>query len=253
MDKRFTGKVALVTGGTSGIGEVTAMAFAQQGAKVVITGRREEQGRKVVDTITAAGGEATFFRTDIAKEEDCKNMVTNTLDKFGRLDIAFNNAGIEGAFAPILEQTDENFHQVMNVNVLGVLNSMKYEIPAMLKNGGGSIVNTASVAGMIGMPGGSVYNASKHAVIGLTKVAALEFGEAGIRVNTVSPAAIETDMYDRFTGKDPEAVEMFKSMHPIGRVGKANEVADPVLFLCSDEASFITGSNLPVDGAFTTR
>ncbi len=253
MSQRFADKVALITGGTSGIGKATALAVAKQGAKVVLTGRREEEGRKVVDLITKEGGTAQFFRSDVSNSEDCKNMVTNTLDTFGRLDFALNNAGIEGVMAPIVEQTDENFHKVININVLGVLNSMKHEIPAMLKNGGGSIVNVASVAGMIGMPGGSVYNASKHAVIGMTKVAALEMGEQGVRVNAVSPAAIETEMYDRFTGGSDEAVEYFKSLHPIGRVGKSEEIADPVLFLFSNEASFITGANLPVDGAFTAR
>ena len=253
MSKRFTGKVALVTGGTSGIGRATAIAFGEQGANVVLTGRREDKGRETVDLITKAGGEARFFRADASKEEDCKAMVEHTLESFGRLDFAFNNAGIEGQLGPIIEQTDENFHNVMNINVLGVMNSMKYEIPAMLKIGSGAIVNTASVASIIGMPGVSVYSASKFAVVGLTKSAALEFGPQGIRINAISPAAIETEMYDRFTGGNAEAIEGMKALHPIGRVGKSEEIANPVTFLCSDEASFITGTNLPVDGAFTAK
>ncbi|MEM7645430.1 MAG: SDR family oxidoreductase [Pseudomonadota bacterium] len=251
MSQEFTGKVALITGATSGIGKAAALAFAEKGANVVITGRREDKGREVVDMITQKGVDARFFRCDAAIAEDCKSMVENTLEQFGRLDFAFNNAGIEGAIGPIIEQTDENFHKVMNINVLGVMNSMKYEIPAMMKNGGGSIVNTASVASMIGMQGMSVYCASKHAVAGLTKCAAVEFGQHGIRVNAISPAAIRTEMYDRFTGGNAEAEEQFKALHPVGRVGESHEIANPVTFLCSQAASFITGTNLPVDGAFT--
>ena len=251
MSKEFTGKVALITGATSGIGKAAALAFAEKGANIVITGRREDKGREVVDMITSKGVDARFFRCDASVEADCKTMVDSTMEAFGRLDFAFNNAGLEGMIGPIIEQTDENFHKVMDINVLGVMNSMKYEIPAMMKNGGGSIVNTASVASMIGMPGMSVYCASKYAVIGLTKCAAVEFGQHGVRVNAVSPAAIKTEMYDRFTGGTPEAEEQFKSMHPIGRVGEATEIANPVAFLCSDAASFITGANIPVDGAFT--
>ncbi len=252
MTREFTGKVALVTGATSGIGKASALAFAEMGANVVITGRREELGREVVDLIYQKGVEARYFRSDVAEESDCKAMVENTFDAFGRLDFAFNNAGIEGTMAPITEQSKENFDKVMNINVLGVMNSMKYEIPAMLKSGGGSIVNNASVASMIAMQGMSVYCASKFAVVGLTKCAAIEFGKAGVRVNAVSPAAIKTEMYDRFTGGNDQAVEMFKSLHPIGRVGESSEIARPVTFLCSDSASFITGANLPVDGAFTS-
>ena len=176
MSGIYENKVALVTGGTGGIGRAAALSFAQRGATVVVTGRREEEGKKSVDLITSKGGKAQFFQVDVSNESECQNMVSNVLDKFGRLDCAFNNAGIEGLVAPTAEQTDENFHKVMNINVLGVMNSMKFEIPAMLKSGGGSIVNNASVASVIGMPGMSVYCASKYAVIGLTKVAALEYG-----------------------------------------------------------------------------
>jgi NAD(P)-dependent dehydrogenase (short-subunit alcohol dehydrogenase family) len=253
MSGIFNDKVALVTGGTTGIGRAAALAFAEKGATVVVTGRREEEGRKTVDLIAKAGGKAQFFRSDVSSEADCKEMVENVVAKFGRLDCAFNNAGIEGLMVPTTEQSDENFHKVMNINVLGVMNSMKYEIPAMLKNGGGAIVNTASIAGMIGLPGMSVYCASKHAVIGLSKVAALEFSQHGVRVNALSPAAIETEMYDRFTGGDKAMQDQFASTHPIGRIGQPDEVAKAVTFLCSPEAGFITGINVPVDGGYTAQ
>ena len=252
MEKEFTGKVALITGATSGIGKACALAFAEQGANLMIVGRRKELGEEVAHLICNKGVKAEFFKADVANESDCKAFVEKTLQRFGRLDFAFNNAGLEGVVAPITEQTDDNFNKVMTVNVLGVMNSMKHEIPAMLKNGGGSIVNTASVASIIGMEGMSVYCASKHAVIGLTQCTALEYAKSGVRVNAISPAAIKTEMYDRFTGGNKEAMEHLDQLHPIGRVGEAYEIAKPVVFLCSQAASFITGTNLPIDGGFTT-
>lgn len=253
MSQIFEGKVALVTGGTSGIGRASAIDFAKKGAKVVITGRREEQGRETVDLVTKAGGAAQFFRTDTSSEEDCKKMVENTVEKFGRLDFAFNNAGIEGVGAPITDQTNENFNKVMNINALGVMNSMKYEIPAMIKNGGGAIVNNASIASIIGMPGMSVYAASKWAVAGLSKVAALEWSAQGVRVNAVSPAAVRTEMWDRFVGGNKEMEAQLTAAHPIGRVGIPEEIAAAVSFLCSAEAGFVTGINMPIDGGFTAQ
>ncbi|OUU74169.1 MAG: short chain dehydrogenase [Methylococcaceae bacterium TMED69] len=252
MNKEFNGKVALVTGGTSGIGEATALAFANLGAEVAITGRRKDLGKKVLARLHAKGVDSRFICGDISKEKDCYQMVESVLEAFGRLDFAFNNAAIEGKVVPVTEQTDQNFHNVVNTNVLGVMNSMKYEIPAMLKNGGGSIVNSSSISGTVGMPGMSVYCASKHAVIGLTKAVAVEFGSQGIRVNAVSPGAVKTEMYDRFTKGSPEARDFYESLHPIGRVGECEEIANPVAFLCSEGASFITGANIPIDGAFTT-
>lgn len=247
-------KVALVTGGTSGIGRVTAELFAKRGAKVVLTGRREPEGQAVVKAIKASGGEAHFVKGDVALEADVKRMVDETVSRFGRLDYAFNNAGIEGeAPLPTTEQRLENYRKVFDINVLGVLLSMKHQIPAMLKNGGGSIVNNASIAGRVGFAGLSVYAASKHAVLGLTKCAAVEFGKQGVRVNAVSPAAIQTDMADRLVaamGGEP-ARDFIASLHPIGRIGTSEEVARAVLFLCSDDASFITGHDLLVDGGFT--
>lgn len=244
-------KVALVTGGTGGIGRATALEFARRGAKVVVTGRRETEGRKTVDLIVKGGGEAFFILADVSKEEDCKRMVEFTLEKCGRLDYAFNNAGTEGKNTLVTEFSVENYQSVMNTNVLGVFLSMKYEIPAILKNGG-AIVNNGSVASVIGMAGVSVYMASKHAVAGLTKCAALEWSAKGVRINMVSPAAIETDMLDRFAGT-AEIKESLKGYHPIGRVGRPEEVAKAAVFLCSDDSSFITGENLMVDGGFTAQ
>jgi NAD(P)-dependent dehydrogenase (short-subunit alcohol dehydrogenase family) len=248
----FKGKVALVTGGTSGIGRATALAFAKEGAKVVVSGRRAAEGEETVRMIRAKGGEAVFVAADVAQESQVKNLIGRTLEHFGRLDIAFNNAGVEQA-APFLEQTVETYDKVMDINVKGVWLSMRHEIPAMLKSGGGAIINTSSIAGVIGMAGVEIYVASKHAVIGLTKSAAVEFARQGIRINAVLPAAIETDMYRRFTGEDAERREALKNMHPIGRVGTADEVAEAVLWLASEKSSFVTGHSLLVDGGFTAQ
>jgi len=246
-------KVALITGGTGGIGRAAAISFAERGAKVAITGRRDTLGQETVELVKQVGGEAIFLHADASSEADCKEMVDNVIKKFGRLDCAFNNAGIEGDIRPTAEQSDDNFHKVMNINVLGVMNSMKYEIDAMLKTGGGTIVNNASIASMIGVPGMSVYCASKAAVVGLSRVAALEYGKQGVRVNSVSPAAIKTEMYDRVTGGDEKMQQQFENMHPIGRIGRPEEIATVVTFLCSPDASFITGINLPVDGGYTDQ
>lgn len=252
MQNGLKNKVALITGGTVGIGRATAIHFAREGAKVFFTGRQKEEGEKTVRMIQDAGSEGFFLKSDVSIESEAKNMVDVCLQKFGRLDFAFNNAGVEGKLCPTTEQTAENFHHVMNINVLGVMFSMKYEIPAMLKTGG-AIVNNASIAGVIGMAGGSVYVASKHAVIGLTKSAALEVAKQNIRINSVSPGAIETDMYKRFTGDQQEARDYLKSLHPIGRTAQPEEVASAVVFLCSANASFMTGTNLLVDGGFTAQ
>ena len=252
MSYNYSNKVALVTGATSGIGRDTAIAFAKAGAKVVLAGRRDADGQAVVAEIKAAGGEATFVRTDVSKESEVKALVDATLAAYGRLDFAFNNAGVEwgGEWA---SATEADYRKVFDTNVWSILTSIKYEVAAMLKTGGGSIVNTSSVAGHVGMAGASIYIASKHAVEGLTKTAALEFATQGIRVNAVAPAAIQTDMIDRFVGKESEQRNYLVSLHPIGRVGRVGEITAAVLFLCSEGASFITGESLKVDGGLTAR
>ena len=251
----FSNKVALVTGGTSGIGSATAIAFAREGAKVVVSGRREKEGSEVVSLIKKSGGEGTFVKADVSSEADMSALIAQTLSVYGRLDAAFNNAGIEGDVGKAThEQSVENYRAVMDINVLGVLLAMKHEVSAMLKNGGGAIVNSSSVGGLVGFPGVGVYVASKHAVIGLTKTAALEYATQGIRVNAVSPGGIETPMFERFTvGIGSDARDQMAAMHPIGRTGRPEEIAEAVLWLCSDKASFVTGHTLVADGGLTAR
>ncbi len=248
----FSGKVALVTGGTSGIGKATALAFAKEGAKVVLSGRREKEGLAVVEEITKVGT-AHFVQADVAKEADVKRLVEATVAKYGRLDVAFNNAGIE-LMGPIAEITEADYRKVFDINVWGVLTSMKYEIAAMRKTGGGAIINTSSIAGHIGFAGAGVYAATKHAVEGLTKSAALENAKQGIRVTAVAPAAIATEMIDRFVGgPESEQGKGLAALHPVGRMGRSEEVAAAVLYLASDAAKFTTGISLPVDGGFLAQ
>jgi NAD(P)-dependent dehydrogenase (short-subunit alcohol dehydrogenase family) len=244
-------KVALVTGGTSGIGRTTAIAYAQQQAKVVVVGRRMDEGEETVRLIKEAGGEAIFVQADVTKEADVKAMVDKAVDVFGRLDIAFNNAGTVGENPSLIEQTEAEYDRTMNVNVKGVWLSMKYEIAQMLKQGSGSIVNTASAVGVVALPSVPLYTASKHAVVGLTKAAALQYAKAGIRINVVAPAAIETDMFEAAWADEAKAY--MTGLHPIGRVGTPLEVANAVLFLSSDLASFTTGETLMVDGGYVAQ
>jgi NAD(P)-dependent dehydrogenase (short-subunit alcohol dehydrogenase family) len=247
---KLNGKVALVTGATSGIGKATAMAFARAGAKVVLTGRREKEGAQVVAEIKKLGGDAAFVRADVAKDADVKAMVDFTVDKYGRLDVAFNNAGVEWK-GPLEKATEAEYRRIFDINVWGVLNSMRHEIPVMLKNGGGAIVNTSSGAGHVGLPEVSVYVASKHAVEGLTKSVALEFARRNIRINAVAPGVIATEMFDRFAGD--ELRDQITSITPVGRVGAAEEIAATVLYLCSDKAKFTIGTSLVVDGGYVAQ
>jgi len=248
----FTGKVALITGGNAGIGRATAIEFAQHGAKVVITGRREKEGHEVIAEIKALGGEAIFAKTDVSKESDVKAMIERTLEMFGRLDCAFNNAGIEETLTPLSNQTEETYDQIMDINVKGVWLSLKHEIPAMLKTGGGAIVNSSSIAGLVGFAMAPVYVASKHAVIGLTKSIALEYAKQNVRVNAVAPGSIETRMLRDFASA-PEVRQMLEAGHPMGRIGQPKEVASTVIWLCSDAASFVTGQTLAIDGGYTVQ
>jgi NAD(P)-dependent dehydrogenase (short-subunit alcohol dehydrogenase family) len=239
--QNFSDKVALVTGGTSGIGKTTAIDFARAGAKVVLSGRREKEGASVVAEIQQLGGAAAFIRADVAKDADVKAMVDFTVATYGRLDIAFNNAGVEW-IGPLDQATEAEYRRIFDINVWGVLNSMRHEIPVMLKNGGGAIVNTSSI-----------YTASKHAVEGLTKALALEFAKQNIRINAVAPAGVATDMVDRFAGKEGEMRDYLTSLHPVGRIGSSEEIAAAVLYLCSDDAKFTTGTSLVVDGGMLAQ
>jgi NAD(P)-dependent dehydrogenase (short-subunit alcohol dehydrogenase family) len=247
-------KVAIVTGGTSGIGEATALALARAGAKVVVAGRRESEGQAVVKAIEKSGGEALFVKTDVSREADAKALVGKTVGKFGRLDFAFNNAGVEGTAGLTADkQTEENYRKTFDINVLGLIFSMKHEIPAILKNGG-AIVNTSSVVGSIAIPGLGVYTASKHAVNGLTRSAALEFAKQGVRVNAVAFGTIDTPMVDRLVGESKSnntQRDWLAGFHPVGRVGTVDEAAQSVLALM--ENPFITGSILAVDGGWTAQ
>jgi NAD(P)-dependent dehydrogenase (short-subunit alcohol dehydrogenase family) len=253
MQNSYPGKVALVTGGTSGIGKATALAFARTGANVVLSGRREKEGADVVAEIQKLGGGAAFIRADVARDADVKAMVDFTVTTYGRLDVAFNNAGVEW-FGPLAQATEAEYRRVFDINVWGVLNSMRHEIPAMLKTGGGAIVNTSSVGGHIGMGQVSIYIASKHAVEGLTKAVALEFARQNIRVNAVAPGATATDMFDRaFEKAGGEVRDSVISGIPVGWVGASEQIAAAVLYLCSDEAKFTTGTSLLVDGGWLAQ
>jgi NAD(P)-dependent dehydrogenase (short-subunit alcohol dehydrogenase family) len=250
METELPGKVAIVTGGTSGIGREAAVLFAKSGAKVVVAGRREAEGNETVDLIRATGGDGLFVKTDVSQAAQVDALVRQTVEKFGRLDIAFNNAGIEGSLTPIVDQSEEDWNRTIDINLKGTWLCLKYEIRQMLKQGGGgAIVNMASVAGLIGSAGFATYCASKHGVIGLTKSAALETARNGIRINVVCPAVIETPMGERIFG-GPEIRPYAIGLHPIGRFGKPMEIAEAVVWMCSDHASFMTGQSLVLDGGF---
>jgi NAD(P)-dependent dehydrogenase (short-subunit alcohol dehydrogenase family) len=250
MTKELEGKVGLVTGGTSGIGQETAVLFGRVGAKVVVAGRRETEGDETVKLIRAEGGDALFVKADVSKASEVETLIQKAVEKFGRLDIAFNNAGVEGVWVPIIKQSEEEWDQTIDVNLKGVWLCLKYEIRQMLKQGGGgSIVNMASITGLVGAAGAAAYSASKHGVMGLTKSAALETAKNKIRINAVCPAVVETPMGKRLFGAPP-VHKYVLSCHPIGRFGKTTEIAEAVVWICSDKASFMTGQSLVLDGGF---
>lgn len=241
-------KVALVTGGTSGIGKATALAFGRAGAKVVLSGRREQEGEETANLIRRSGGESLFVRSDVSNEAEVKALIQKTVEQYGRLDCAFNNAGIDPSPKPLHEQSVEDFDKLMGINVRGVFLCMKYEIQQMLTQGGGVIINNSSMGGLIAFAGISPYNASKHAVMGLTRSAALDYAKQNIRINAVNPGMIATEMMDRLANGNPE--QMASSV-PMGRLGQPEEIAATIVFLCSDAASYITGQPLVVDGGYT--
>jgi len=253
MSKSFAGKVALVTGASSGIGRATALAFAREGAKVVVSDVVVDGGNETVQLIKKAGGEAIFVKADVAETADVESLVQQTVATYGRLDCAHNNAGISGPLTTVTDTAESKWDRVIAINLKGVWMCMKYELQHMSKQGSGAIVNTASGAGLVGIAGASAYVASKHGVLGLTKTAALEYAKQGIRVNAVCPGVIETPMVQRLTDRHPSAAEAMVAGHPIGRVGKPEEIAEAVIWLCSEAASFVTGLAMSVDGGYVAQ
>jgi NAD(P)-dependent dehydrogenase (short-subunit alcohol dehydrogenase family) len=245
--------VVLITGALTGIGRATALAFATEGARLVVSGRRPEAGQQLAAELRQQGAEAEFIAADVRHEADVRQLVEQTVARFGRLDVAVNNAGTEGQGAPLTEQTVENYAATFETNVLGVMLSLKHEMRQMLKQGAGAIVNLSSVAGQVGFAGASVYVASKHAVEGLTKSAALEGAAAGVRVNAVAPGPVQTEMLDRYVGGDQNAKAGFLASLPAQRAGTVEEIAQTIVFLASDKARFLTGQSLAVDGGLLAQ
>lgn len=251
--KDFEGKIALVTGGGTGIGQATALAFAQRGALVIVAGRRAVEGEETVRQIQETDGKGCFIQTDVTDESSVKALIEAIVGTYGRLDIAFNNAGTDAPFGPLSDASEQIFDDTISANLKSVWLCMKYEIPQMLKQGNGSIVNTASSVGHVGMANMAIYVAAKHGVIGLTQAAALENATQGIRINAISPGSVETPMGVRAFGSMESYRQALSPAHPMGRIGFPNEVAEAVLFLCSDGASFITGQALSVDGGYLAQ
>jgi len=249
----MTTPTILITGALTGIGRATALAFAREGANVVVSGRREEAGQQLATELRALGAQAEFLLADVTDEAQVASLVNQTVERFGRLDVAVNNAGVEGELGPVTGQTAENYRATFETNVLGTLLSLKHEIPVMLAQGSGSIINLSSIAGQVGMAGASVYVASKHAVEGLTKAAALEVAAQGVRINAVAPGPVETAMLTRFTGGSEDAKAGLLSMMPAKRGAAPEEIAQTIVFLASDKARFLTGQSIAVDGGYTAQ
>jgi len=246
-------QVVLITGALTGIGRATALAFAREGASIAVSGRRAEAGQALAAELRALGAEAEFLQADVRHEDEVRTLVEQTVARFGRLDVAVNNAGTEGQLAPIAEQSAENYEATFSTNVLGTLLSLKHEMRVMLAQGSGSIINLSSIAGHVGIAGASVYAASKHAVEGITKSAALEGAAAGVRVNAVAPGPVATDMLDRFVGNDEGNKAGFLATIPARRAAAPDEIAETILFLASGKARYLTGQSIAVDGAYTSQ
>ncbi|MBK7427176.1 MAG: SDR family oxidoreductase [Saprospiraceae bacterium] len=243
-------KTVIITGAASGIGKATAVLFAKQGASIVISDIHEDEGRATTENIVASGGKATFFKTDVTRPEDLESLINFTLKKYNRLDIAVNNAGISGELNTIADMSIEGWQKVIAVNLNSIFYGMKFQIPAMLKSGGGSIVNISSILGAVGFAGSAAYTAAKHGVIGLTQTAALEYSSQNIRVNSVGPGFIDTPLLNVL---DVEMKNQLASLHPIGRLGQSEEVAELIYWLSCDKSSFVTGSYYPIDGGYLAR
>ncbi len=251
--QQLQGKVALVTGATSGIGRAAALALARVGARVVASGRREAEGASLVEEIAGEGGTAAFVPADLTREAEAERLVAAAVERFGRLDVAFNNAGVGGAAAPVRLLDEAAWRAQLDGNVTSVFFSLKHELPVMRAGGGGVVINTASVLGTVGIAGAGAYVAAKHAVIGLTRAAALEEADAGIRVNAIAPAVVDTALSRASLLATPESTRAVTALHPVGRLGTAEEIASLVTYLASDDAAFITGAVLAADGGWSAR
>ena len=253
MKKELDEKVVLVTGGGSGIGRAAAILFANEGARVVIANRRIEAGNETVNTIKQNGGDAMFIQTDVSQKNQVLKLIDTIVEKYGRLDCAFNNAGIDGKPAPIIDCEEEDWDEIIDINLKGTFLLMKYEIRQMLTQGYGSIVNMSSICSTIARPNRCAYIASRHGIEGLTKTAALEYSGKGIRINAVAPGSIRTDIFYRSIKDNPDKEKFYLNRHPIGRIGEPEEVASAALWLCSNAASFVTGSIMMIDGGASTQ
>ncbi len=250
MTGKLQDKVAVITGAASGIGRATALLFAREGARVVVADWDKSGGSRIAEEIVEAGGEAVFVRTDVSQADDVRSLINAAVEAYGRLDVLFNNAGVEGELVPTADCSLENWDRVISINLKGVFLGMKYAIPHMVSNGGGTIINNASVAGVVGFAGLPAYCASKGGVIQLTKAAALEYAKAGLRVNAICPGVIATPMVERVLGDSEEMKKTFEALEPVGRFGTAEEVARLALFLAAEDSSFCTGAPFIVDGGF---